>query len=309
MAIAVPGFEASGVLVPYAVIAVSMVVVTILVFGLVLAIERRPPLLTQMLLALAVIGGGSVLLAALVFVFVNPNGTVAWTYVLMAFNFMMAVPVGLWFVALVVYRDRRVGRRGWLWPLALGAATTGSEVLMGVLFAVGEASGPLSVLEALGNGLSSVWYYGSMGAVMAGLILWARLRPTERTVAVGLLATALAAPWVSAYPTVGGVAVAGLMAIVIAAILLRVVGHRVDAAEAPFLLGISVAFVAMTLAGLGLAVGSGSALARTIFGTVMGLVMTAEIAFLVRRCYADAPDSAPAAAETDRPAAPGPASV
>ncbi len=287
-----PGFEVNEVLGPFVAVAVSMVAVTVVVLGLVLARERRPPFVTQMLLTVAVVGGGSVLLLALVFAFLNPNGTDAWTWVLMAFNFMMAVPVGLWFVALVVYRDRRVAGRGWGWPLLLGAATTGSEVLMGILFAVGESNGALSATRSFGDGLSSVWYYWSMAAVMAALIAWARLGPAERTVARGLLLTAVLAPWVTAYPAVGGIAVTVVMAGVVGALMRQILQRRVAPGEARFLLLIALAFVAMTVSGLFLAVGQGSDPSRVLFGTVMGLVMSGEVAYLVRACYAGAPDAA-----------------
>ncbi len=288
MASLFPGFEVSGALLPYVIVAVGMVLITVVVLGLVLATDRRPPLLTQLLLCLSVVGGGSVLLLALVFALVNPNGTDAWTWVLMAFNFMMLVPIGLWFVMLVVYRDRRVRPADWAWPLALAAATTGSEVLMGVLFAVGGTSAARTSLSALADGLSSVWYYWSMAAVMAGLLLWVRLAPTERAVARGLLFAALLGPWVGAFPTVGGIATALVMGAVVATVLRRLLLRRVDPSEAGFLLAVSLAFLSMTLAGFGLVVSGGGPLGRIAFGTVMGLVMAGEIAFLVRRCYAPA---------------------
>ena len=303
MDLVVPGFEATAVLLPYAIIAVTMVVITVVVLGLVLATERRPPLVTQMLLTVAVVGGGSVLLLALVFAFVNTNRTDAWTWVLMAFNFMMAVPVGLWFVAIVVYQDRRVPSRGWVWPLALAAATTASEVLMGVLFAVGEANGGLSTLASFGAGLSSVWYYWSMAAVMAGLLLWARLLPSEKVVARGLLLTALFGPWVSAYPTVGGIAVTVVMAAVVATVLRLVFLRKVGAGEGGLLLGVSVAFLGMTLTGLGLAVSGGSDGSRVAFGLVMGAIMTGEIAYLVRACYGDRPSPVTSPTVREAPAA------
>jgi hypothetical protein len=301
----VPGFEVNGVLGPFVAVAAAMVAITVIVLGLVLAVDRRPPLLTQMLLAVTVVGGGNVLLLALVFAFIDPNGTDAWTWVLMAFNFMMAVPVGLWFVSLIVYRDRRVGAVAWLWPLVLAVATTGSEVLMGVLFAVGEAGGPLTPLRSLAEGLSSVWYFWSMAAVMAGLVVWARLGPLARTVAWGLLATALVAPWVGAYPLAGGIGTAGVMAALFAAVLRMLYLKRVAANEAPFLLAVALAFVAMSLAALGLVASSGADAARIGFGTVTGLVMAGEIAYLARACYAGAPELSAPAPRPEAAGAPG----
>ncbi len=291
MALLLPGFEVTPVLVPFAIVAVAMVVVTVVVLGLVLARERRPPLLTQMLLSVGVVGGGSVLLLALVVALVNPDQTSAWTWVLLAFNFMMAVPVGLWFITLVIYRDRRVAPEDWLWPAALATATTGAEVLMGVLFAIGEASGPLSTVASFAHGLSSVWYFWSMAAVMAALVRWARLRPSGRAVALGLLATAVVAPWVAAYPLVGGIAIAAVMGAVVAFLLRALVGGKVGPDEGRFLLAASAAFLSMTLAGLGLVASGGADVGRLAFGAVMGVVMTAEVAVLVRGCYAVLPES------------------
>lgn len=303
-----PGFELNGALLAFVVVAVVMVLVTVVVLGLVLAGDRRPPLLTQMLLALTVVGGGSLLLLALVFALVNPNGTDAWTWVLMAFNFMMAVPVGLWFVMLVVYRDRRVRTQDWTWPLGLAVATTGSEMLMGVLFAVGGSNSARTELAALADGLSSVWYFWSMAAVMAGLVLWARTSPSERAVARGLLLVAVVAPWVGAYPTVGGIATAVVMGAVVATVLRRLWLHRVRPSEAAFLFAVSLAFVAMTLAGFALVADGGAPAARVVFGSVMGVVMTGEIAFLVRRCYAPGPLEQPVRSAVGASAAGGPSS-
>ncbi len=306
MLVPIPGFSSDAALAPFAGVAAAMVAITIVVLGLVLSGERRAPLLTQMLLAFAVVAGGSVLLLALVFAFVNPAAYSAWTWVLTAFNFMMTVPIGLWFIALVVYHDRRVAEDGWLWPVALGAAATGSEVFMGVLFAVADPGGTSSLLGRLALGLSSVWYFWSMSAVMAGLLLWARLRPAERTVALGLLASAFVAPWVGAFPLAGGLLFAGVMALVVALLLRLLLRRRVAPEEAPFLLGISLAFVAMTLAGLGLAGGGGSTVPRIAFGTVMGVVMTGEVAFLVRSCYAESGAKAPGSLESRARASPEP---
>ena len=106
---------------PYAGIAIPMIAITIVVLGLLLRTERGPPLLTQVLLALSVLLGGTLLLLALLFVFLDSDGTTAWTWVLVAFNFMMMVPLGLWFIGLIVFRDRRMKPRGWSWPLSLAS--------------------------------------------------------------------------------------------------------------------------------------------------------------------------------------------
>ncbi len=263
-----------------------MIGITIFVFGSVLPRDGRPPLVTQMLLALAVLGGGSVLLLALVFVFIDPNGTTAWTWVLLSFNFMMMGPAGLWFIGLVVFRDRRIRTDDWVWPVAFGLATTGSEILMGFLFALGGEGTPLPVLTTVSLGLSSIWFFWSMAAIMVALALWAPLAPVERGALVTLTVASFLAPWVTTYPTVGGIAMTGLMAGAFGYLVRSVLrGRAVQFEEIGLLIGLGVAFFAMAIAGVALAVTAGSVVAVLAFGTVMALVMGVEIAYLVRRFY------------------------
>jgi hypothetical protein len=281
-----PPLPGAGALAPFAVIAVGMVAVTIFVFGAVLPSSGRPPLVTQMALALAVIGGGSVLLLALVFVFLNSDGTSAWTFVLLAFNFMMTGPAGLWFIGLVVFQDRRIAATGWRWPVALATMTTGSEVLMGFLFALGSASGPTSGLDTLALGVSSVWFFWSMAAIMVPLILWAPLARLERLGLIALASAAAIGPWVTSFPAVGGVAMALLMAALFAYLVRSVVLRRdVQAHQVGFLVALASAFLAMALAGLALVASGGAVVAVLAYGTVTAVVMTAEIAGLLRRYW------------------------
>jgi len=278
-------------LVWFAVVALGMIVVTIFVFGAALPSSGRPPLVTQLTLALAVIGGGSVLLLALVFVFLNSDGTSAWTFVLLAFNFMMTGPAGLWFIGLIVFQDRRVRPTAWAWPVALAVMTTGSEVLMGFLFALGDASAPMPTVTTLSLGLSSVWFFWSMAAIMAALIVWAPLAPLERSGLIALAGTAVLGPWVTSFPVLGGAAMTVLM-VGVFAYLVRALSARTDVAphQVGFLLGLAVAFLAMAVAGLGLAVSGGAVVAVLAYGGVTGVVMTAEIAGLVRRYWDGSPE-------------------
>ncbi|MGI0070922.1 MAG: hypothetical protein ACRECT_02445 [Thermoplasmata archaeon] len=287
MTFPLPPLGVTGALAPFAAIAISMVAVTVFVFAKALPTDGRPPLVTQMTLVLAVIGGGSVLLLSLVFVFVNSNGTSAWTWVLLAFNFMMMGPAGLWFIGLIVFRDRRIGFRDWTWPAALAVVTTGSEVLMGLLFALGGESVPLPLLPTLALGVSSVWFFWSMAAIMGALVLWAPLARVERSALIALTLSAVIAPWVTAYPTVGGLAMTVLM-VAIFAFLVRALSGRsaVRLEEVGLLIGLAAAFLATALAGLALVATSGSYAAVLAFGTVMALVMGVEIAYLLRRFYA-----------------------
>ncbi len=281
-----PAVDVSGGLGPFAAIAVAMVTIAIVVLGLVRPTDGRPPLVTQLLLALAVIAGGSLLLVALLFVFLDTNGTTSWTWVLVAFNFMMMTPVGLWFVGHILYEDRRVVAGDWTWPVSLGVAVTGSEVLMGLLFAVGARGGDIGAGPALTLGLSSVWFFWSMASVMGPLVLWAPLSPVGRTGSWALVAAAVLGPWVRPYPLVGGVAMSAAMAGALFLLVRPIWRGTARAADGRLLAGLGLAFLAMTSAGLAVAVSSGAGVAVLVFGTVMAGVMVAEVSYLLRRSYA-----------------------
>jgi hypothetical protein len=285
MSLLLPAVVITAAFAPFAVVAIAMVVITIFVLGQVLPADRHPPLVTQMLLALAVLGGGTILLLSLVLVFVNPDGTSAWTWVLLAFNFMMMAPAGIWFMGLVAFKDRRVEISGWTWPVLLALVTTGSEALMGFLFAFGAPSSPPPAPEAAASGLASVWFFWSMGAVMVALVVWAPLDRIERNSLVALTTTALLAPWVTAFPTVGGLAMTALMAVVFLLLVRVLLDHRVTPGELGLLFGLAVAFLAMALAGLYLAVDQGGVSSTIAFGSVMAVVMGVEVAYLIRRFY------------------------
>jgi hypothetical protein len=285
MDLPLPPLDVTSALLSFVIVAVSMVAITIVLFAKVLPVDGRPPLLTQLTLALSVLAGGSVLLLALVFVFLNSNGTEAWTYVLLAFNFMMMAPAGLWFISLVVFRDRRIEAGGWFWPFALALVVTGAEALMGVLFALGGSTAPASAVATLALGLSSVWFFWSMAAIMGALVAWAPLSPLERWALVALTLSAVVGPWVTAFPTVGGALMAALMGGLFLLLVRHLRLNRGFREEAPFLIGLAGAFLAMSIAGLGVAVTSGSPVSALAFGATTGTVMTVEIAYLVRRYY------------------------
>ncbi len=286
-----PPLDVTGSLAAFVVIAVAMVVVTIVVFGLALPTRGRPPLVTQLALVLAVIGGGNVLLLALVFVFLSTNGTSAWTFVLLAFNFMMVGPAGLWFIGLVIFQDRRVDRTAWWFPLGLAVVTTGSEVLMGFLFALGGETTALPVVPTLALGVSSVWFFWSMAAIMAALIAWAPLSRLERNGLAALTLSAALGPWVTSYPIVGGIAMAVLMGAFFL-LLVRALARPGGTGPRPigFLIGLTLAFFAMASAGLALAASDGAVAAVLSYGSVTGVVMTAEIAGLIRRYWVGSPE-------------------
>jgi hypothetical protein len=285
MAVPFPVVGVSTALLPFAAIALSMIVITVFVLIMILPRQRDPPLLTQLALALSVLFGGSVLLLALVFVFIDSNGTTAWTLVLLAFNFMMMFPAGFWFVSQILFEDRTISPLGWSWPVTIGVATTGSEVLMGILFSVAGANGQLTLTAAFALGLSSIWLYWSMAAVMISLLLWAPLSRVERSGSAALALASVFAPWVTAFPLVGGIATAVVMVglfLFVARVVLR---HRASPSELGFLLALSALFVAMAVSAAGLVADGGGDLSRIVFGTVMSVGMVGEVSYLVRRCY------------------------
>jgi len=280
-----PSLLFTSSLVPFAVIAIAMIGITVFLLGKVLPANGAPPLITQMVIALGVLGGGSVLLLSLLFVFLNPNGAESWTFVLLAFNFMMMFPAGIWFVGLVLFRDRRVDPHGWFWPVVLALVATGSEALMGVLFAYGVVGGPTATIPALANGLSSVWFFWSMAAIMAALLLWAPLGVVERYALLTLLGASVFAPWVTSFPLVGGLLMAGWMAGAFVALARALFRGQVLPDEATVLVAVAAAFLTMTAAGLLVAATHGSVVAALVFGLVMGVIMGVELAYLIRRYY------------------------
>jgi hypothetical protein len=286
MALPLPASDLTPDLLSFVIVAVSMVVITVFVLGVVRPKDRLPALITQMLLAVAVVCGGSVLLFALLGVFYDSNGTSAWTWVLLGFNFMMTVPVGLWFVGHIVFRDRRIGEAAWLWPAAVGVAVTGSEILMGVLFAVGSVAGPVGAVAALTLGLSSVWFFWAMAAVMAALVYWAPLSDVGRAGGWALVLAAAIGPWVRPFPLVGGAAMAVVMGAAFLLVLRLLVRGGVASSEALLLVGLSAAFLGMSTTGFAVAATAASGAAVLAFGTTMAFVMIVEVSYLVRRTCA-----------------------
>lgn len=302
MDLPLPPLSMDANLVPFAVVALAMIGVTIFLLGKVLPSDGRPPLVSQAVLALAVLAGGSVLLLALLLVFVNPNGYDAWTWVLMAFNFMMMAPVGIWFIGVVFLRERRIRTQGWAWPAVIALVTTGSEALMGVLFAQGDASGPLGLLTAGALGLSSIWFFWSMAAVMAALVAWAPLSRVERRALLAFIASAAVAPWVTAFPTIGGAAMGSVMVVFLLLLVRPFLRGQVERVEVGLLFGLAGAFLATAVAGFFVAALGGAPLANLAFGATMGTVMAVEIAYLFRRFYHGAPYAPWIPRRGDRPA-------
>jgi hypothetical protein len=271
---------------PFAAVAIIMVGVTIFVLTQILPRAGGPIPLTSMVFGISILAGGSILLLALLWCFIDPNGTTAWTWVLVAFNFMMMGPAGLWFVSLIVFEDRRVDAQSWVWPGLIALTTVGSEVLMGVLFAVGSGNAPTTLVGALALGLSSIWFDWSMAAVMVALLLWLPLQGLVRGSLAALTAAAFLAPWVVAVPAVGAAGMAALMVAVFFLVYRRLstrASLRAIDLRVPF--GLAIAFACMIAAQVAIVAAPGSDGAAFAFGATMALVMSAEVAFVLRRSW------------------------
>jgi hypothetical protein len=276
---ALPLLTVNWALLPFALVAVSMIGVTAFVLTHLLPRDRTAPLLSTMTIGVAALGGGTVLLLALLYVFIDPDGTTAWTWVLLAFNFMMMGPAGLWFVSVMLFRDRTIDRVGWTWPVVLALVIVGSEVLMGILFATASVGAATGVIAALAGGLTSIWFDWSMAAVMAVLVVWLPLRGLVRGTLASLTAAAVLAPWVTATPGAGVVGMALLMGAVLG-LLYRYLssGRAVAPDEVRTLTGLGVAFAAMVAAQAVVVLAPASPSAALAYGTIMALVMATEVA-------------------------------
>ncbi len=284
MSLPLPPLDVTTAFLPFAAVALSMIAITVFVLAQLLPRDGSATDLTSMTLALAVLLGGSALLLALLFTYITPDGTTAWTWVLVAFNFMMMFPAGLWFVSLILFEDRKVDWHSWLWPTSIALVVVGSEVMMGVLFAVGGGSAPATLTAALALGLSSIWFDWSMGAVMLALLFWLPVRGLVRGSLAALTAAAFVAPWVVATPTVGA---AGMAVLMTASFLLlyRYLADRspIPSADLGVVVGLASAFALMVAAQVAVVMMAGSYAAALAFGGTMALVMFGEVAFVVRQ--------------------------
>jgi hypothetical protein len=281
-----PPLDVTTAFLPFAVVAVVMVGVTVFVLTQILPRTGAPIPLTTMTIGIAVLGGSSLLLLALLYVFIDPDGTTAWTWVLVAFNFMMMGPAGLWFVSLIVFRDQTADASRWVWPAVLSLVTVGSEVMMGVLFAVGGGEAPATLVGALALGLSSIWFDWSMAVVMVALLLWLPLSEPVRGSLAALTVAAVLGPWVVAAPLVGAVGMAALMSVVFGLLYRRLAARgALRASDLGVPLGLALAFALMVGAEIAIVAMPGSDAAALAFGGTMALVMASEVAFVLHRSW------------------------
>jgi hypothetical protein len=292
-------------------VALGMVVAEVFILIQIVPRSGPPPPLTRMVIGSTALLGSSGVLMALLGAFAQPDLN-SYTIVLMMFNLMMLVPPGLWFISLIVFEDRTIRRTSWFWPVAITAMATSAEVLMGLFFTVAGGSPP-GLLAVIAGTLTSVWFLWSMASAMVALLLWIPIPRGLRDPLLGLAAVGVVAPFVPVDPAVG----AGLMGAVMAVTVvgsLQLVRAGKGAGIDRVLTAVVVAFLAMSLAGVAIALVP-DALAPTLaFGGIMAFTMTAEFLFLVREGLARpgaGPTSAssslatiPVASGAPRPSAP-----
>jgi hypothetical protein len=271
----------ASTLVPQIVTVVSMLALEL--YLLLFYLPRQGPVPTvakSLFLAVALFGSAGILLA-FYWLVLYPNLNSA-TILFEAFGVTMGFPPGLWMIAIIVYRDRRIDVRSWAWPALLATLATAGELLMGLLLvvSVGAPSGPVALLAAT---VTSPWYLGSMAAAMVALLLWLPLPRPVRAALLGLAAGGLAvglAPW----SPLAAAATSG--ALMLATFGVAFVGRpapREAAREfAPTLTFLVAGFLAMSVAGTAAAFAAGAPGALLLYGSVGSAVMLLELAYVLR---------------------------
>jgi hypothetical protein len=275
-----PVVQLTGDLVPDAIVAAGMVIVEVFLLTQIVPRRGGPPALAKMVLGSSLLLGSAGLFMSILGAFLDSNLS-TYSVVLLLFNFTMVGPIGLWMIAVAIVHDRRIDPESWLWPVAVTVLATLAEVLMGLLFTVAAGSS-LAFLPVLAGTLTSAWFLWSMTSAMVALLVWIPLPAVTRYPLLGLAASGAVAPWVVAAPLLGVALVAATMAATL------YVAYRLLHAVPPsprsvrWLLGLAVAFSAMTVAGLTSAALPSSLAAELAFGLVTAAVMVAEFLVLVR---------------------------
>ncbi len=286
-------------------VVVGMLVVEI--FLLLQLLPRHGPAvpLTRMVLGSTLLLGSSGLLMAIAAAALSPTLT-NYTVVLLAFNGMMLVPIGLWFIMLILLQDRPADVRGWFWPTVIMLMAVSAELLMGVVFVVSDGTTPIDVSAVAAGSLLSAWFLWSMAGTMFALLLWVRLDRALSVPLLGLAGSAVVAPWVPVSPLFG----LALMAAVMVATLLAI-ARGLSLRSGPGPLGrigpaaaVVIAFLAMTTTGSAVALAPSDLLPQLAFGTVMLGTMGGELLVLVREGLRPSAGPAGAVAGSDGPSVP-----
>jgi len=203
----------------------------------------------------------------------------------------MMVPIGIWFVALILQQSRRAIAPGSLLIAGtIGLLLFANEYLMSIAFlplappafagSIGFAANPVEFLAAP---LVTIWYCWPMGVTMAALLWWARLPAPDARAVGALTATAFVAPWIPEAPLAGAVATAVVMGVGLTLLLRAAIGDRRPSVySARLRLGAAGAFVLMSAGAFAsVAVPSGPWHILP-FACITAAVMLGETIYLVR---------------------------
>jgi len=268
---------------PYALVAIPMVVVEVYLLTQLMPRSGPPPTLTRMLIAGSALIGSAGLLMACLYVILSPNYS-TYTGVFWAFNFMMMAPLGFWVIGVILLRDRPMNPRNPFWPILVAVLATTAEILMGVLFTVG-ASDLYAFLPVMAGTFTTIWFLWSMVAAMAAMLFWIPLAPSVRRPLLGLTLSGVVAPWVVADPLTGSILMTAAMFVTFGILAFEAWSAVPSARTGLGLSGwIVLSFLATSIAGYQVVLIPGTP-AALAFGLVMGAVMTGEFAFILWEGY------------------------
>lgn len=275
-----PPVELSVATLPFAVVDVSMLAVEMVLLLLLMPRDRgRPTWAAGVLVASGLVGSAGALLAVF-WAILYPNLN-SFVIVFEALGISMGFPIGFWMITIIVYHDRTIPLDRPFWPRLFALAATAGEILMGLVFTT--AADPTLAADGLVAGTAvSPWYLVSSAAVMLLLLAWIPLDPAWRRVLVGLAVAGIAAPFVPYYPLVGALLMSGAMAATYALIVLEL-RRSPSRPEAFGRLALAVAggYAAMSAGGIAVAVVGAVVPSLIAFGTLMAVVMYAELAYLL----------------------------
>ncbi|MHB1434623.1 MAG: hypothetical protein ACYCPN_00270 [Thermoplasmata archaeon] len=264
---------------PYALVAIPMVVVEVYLLTQLVPRSGPPPTLTRMLIAGSALIGSAGLLMACLYVILSPNYS-TYTAVFWAFNFMMMAPLGFWVIGVILLRDRPMNPRNPFWPILVALLATTAEILMGVLFTVG-ASDLFALLPVMAGTLTTIWFLWSMVAAMVAMLFWIPLAPSVRRPLLGLTLSGVVAPWVVVAPVTGSILMTGAMFVTFGLLAYQAWSTPPSSGSGLGLSGwIVLSFLAMSVAGYLVALMPGPPVTLG-FGLVMATVMTGEFAFIL----------------------------
>lgn len=235
---------------------------------------------------------------SLVYAAISPTAG-AWIAVLLAINSMM-VAFGAWFLAVMLRAEQRfVARSGWAWPFVYALLVLGNELSMAAAFVLIE-SGPGPYLGGSGSGVfgllsdatTSVWFFWPMLGTMLILLATVPLPRAERTVLIGLTASAAVGPWIVASPLAGAAAMTVLMALVFLQIF-REIGRGSTEGYLGVARGTVGGFALMAAAEAAFFVAPSASWAPVPFAAATLLVMGAELLFLSRTALTQLADPTP----------------